>query len=87
MECALWGSPREPQFYRPLGEKKDTKMSAIPGRRWAQHSPPAPVSSELLFYFVFWLHMGYVYCAGPIEPTEPHWLLRHRAPCRTAYEF
>ena len=37
----------------------------------AQHSPPAPISSQLLFCFVFWLHMGYVYCTEPIEPIEP----------------
>ena len=55
----------------------------------AQHSPPAPISSQLLFCFVFWLHMGYVYCAKPMEPIEPlgHGLLRHQAPCGTAYEF
>ena len=53
----------------------------------AQYSPPAPISSQLLFCFVFWLHMGYVYCTEPIEPTEPHGLLCDQAPCGTAYEF
>ena len=55
----------------------------------AQHSPPAPISSQLLFCFVFWLHMGYVYCAEPIEPIEPMgcYATRHHAGLRTNFDM